>query len=288
MKDEPAEALPGTARRAVRSVLLFWVGYVALTFAVGFATASTMGSKVWQLTAWGFISSAGLLALSRFLVRVDKGPRADLEPAPRPSGLGRFWVGFLLGLASYGVHIAIMTTFAGPIRFEWVSGVGAAAAVVYFVRFLSTSCMEELGFRGYALRRLTGSIGPWPAVCITAVAFGLSHLSYGWDMRTIALGVVPGGLLWGMSAIATRGLAVPIGLHAAWNFAGWSAGGRAETGLMHMIVEDDTLGRTRQVGTASYLAVFGALTVAFWLVHRRDARRAVRPSSGSEAPLRAT
>ena len=28
----------------------------------------------------------------------------------------------------------------------------------------------------------------------TTIAFGLSHLLYGWDMRTIALGVFPGGL----------------------------------------------------------------------------------------------
>jgi len=158
------------------------------------------------------------------------------------------------------------------------------AAAIYFARFLSTSCMEELGFRGYALRRLTGVMGPWPAVCLTAVAFGLSHLSYGWDMRTIALGVVPAGLLWGMSAVATRGLAVPIGLHAAWNFAAWSAGSRAETGLLHMIVEEDALELTQQVGTVSYLSVFGALTVAFWFVHRRNVQRAALSptSSGSK------
>jgi membrane protease YdiL (CAAX protease family) len=133
--------------------------------------------------------------------------------------------------------------------------------------------MEEIGFRGYTLRRLTGKMGPWPAVCLTAVVFGLSHLSYGWSMQTIALGVVPGGLLWGMSAVATRGIAVPIGLHAAWNFAGWTAGDRAETGLLRMIVEEDALARTQVVGLASYLFVFGALTVAFWFVHRRNVTR---------------
>ncbi len=84
---------------------------------------------------------------------------------------------------------------------------------------------------------------------------------------------MPGGLLWGMSAIATRGLAVPIGLHAAWNFASWSAGSRAETGLLRIVIEDAALERTQTVGTISYWAVFGSLTVAFWLVHRRDSYR---------------
>lgn len=263
----------------IASVLLFWMGYLAITFVVGFATASTMGSEVWQLTAWGLISSAALIALSRFMMRSDPGPRTTRDRAPSPSSLGGFSFGVLLGVASFGAHIAIVATFAGPIRFEWVPGVGVVAASIYFLRFFATSCMEEWGFRGFALQRLTKVWGTWPAVCVTAVAFGLSHLSYGWEMETILLGVVPGGLLWGMSAIATRGLAVPIGLHAAWNFASWSAGSRAETGLLSMIVEDEALELTRSVGTVSYLATFGTLTLAFWILHRRNVRRAVEPSS---------
>jgi membrane protease YdiL (CAAX protease family) len=276
MKDEPAQAQSKTGGWIITSVLLFWVGYVAITLVAGFATSSTIGSEVWQLTAWGLASSGGLLALSLFLMRIEKGPRTNLDLAVSPSSLRRFSIGVFLGLASFGIHVSTVATFAGPIRFEWVSGVGAMAALIYFARFLSTSCMEELGFRGYALRRLAGRLGPWPAVSLTAVAFGLSHLLYGWDLRTIALGVIPGGLLWGMSAVATRGLAVPIGLHAAWNFASWSAGNRAETGLLHMIVEDDALEQIRAVGTASYLSIFAALTVGFWFVHRRNVQEAAR------------
>ncbi|MBZ0113283.1 MAG: CPBP family intramembrane metalloprotease [Thermoanaerobaculia bacterium] len=277
MNDEAAEPLKMTGRWVVTSVLLFWVGYVLVTLVVGFATSSTIGNEVLQLTAWGLVSSAGLVVLSRFLVRIEKGSRTSLDLAVRPSSLRKFAIGVCLGVASFGIHLSIVATFAGPIRFELVSGVGAAAALIYFVRFLSTSCMEELGFRGYALRRLTGRMGPWPAVWLTALAFGLSHFLYGWDVRTIALGVVPGGLLWGMSAIATRGLAVPIGLHAAWNFASWSAGSRAETGLLRMVIEEDALELTQAVGTASYLSIFGALTVAFWFVHRRNVRLATGP-----------
>jgi membrane protease YdiL (CAAX protease family) len=279
MKDASAEAPSKTWRRVIASVVSFWVGYLAITLVVAFTTRSTIGSEVWQLTAWGFISSAGLIALARFLKRNEKGPRTNLNLAVRPSSFGRFSFGFLIGATSFGVHVAIVATFAAPIRFELVSGVGALTALIYFARFLSTSCMEELGFRGYSLRRLTDKVGIWPAVWLTALMFGLSHLSYGYDLRSIALGVIPGGLLWGMSAIATRGLAVPIGLHAAWNFANWTAGGRAETGLLNIIIEEDALELTQQVATASSLSIFGALTVAFWFVHRRNVQRAVHVST---------
>jgi len=272
MKDDPAAAPREGRDRVVASVLLFWVGYVAVTLVVGFVTSTAIPSEVWQLTAWGLISSALLVAMSRLFTRNEKGPRTDLDLAVHPGSLKRLSMGMFVGVASFGVHVGVISVFAGPVHFEWVPGVGAMAAAIYFVRFLATSCMEEVGFRGYSLRRLTPRIGPRSAVGVTAVAFGLSHLSYGWDLQTIALGVVPGGLLWGMSAIATRGLAVPIGLHAAWNFAGWTAGARSETGLLQMVVDDEVVERTQQVGTVSYLATFASLALVFWFLYRRNVR----------------
>jgi membrane protease YdiL (CAAX protease family) len=271
MNDEPLHTVK-TWKWTLTSVLLFWLGYLGVTFAVGFGTSLAIHSEVWQITAWGLIGTVGLIFLSRLMSRrqasTEQIPRTSDEFAIRPSSLNRFSFGFALGVVSFAVHVAIISVLAGPIRFEWVPGIGAMAASIYFVRFLATSCMEEIGFRGYALQRLMERMGPWPAVVITSVAFGLSHLSYGYDLRSIAFGVIPGGLLWGMSAIATRGLAVPIGLHAAWNFANWTAGGRSETGLLTMIVEDDALELTQTVGVISYVSIFGALSVFFWLVQR--------------------
>ena len=264
-------AAPAPRERVTGSLLRFWIGYVAITLAVGFVTTMTIGSEVAQLAAWGFVSAAALLFLPRLLARTEPSAGAVLRSAARPRNLGRFALGLAIGGASFGVHVLVITTFAGPVRFEPERDVGALMIALYFLRFLATSCMEEVGFRGFPLRRLTRAVGVWPAVLVTAVLFGLSHLLYGWDLRTIALGVVPPGILWGMSAVATRGLAVPIGLHAAWNFAGWTAGSRAEVGPLRMVIADDALERSRAVGTVSYAVVFGVLTLAFWVMHRRRA-----------------
>ncbi|KAA9132534.1 CPBP family intramembrane metalloprotease [Marinihelvus fidelis] len=255
-------------------VLLFWAGYVAITLAVGFATALLIRSEVWQLTAWGFISSAGLIVLTRFFIKKDAPGGKDPGLAVSRAAWGNLSLGLLIGVVSFGVHVLIVSLFAGPVRFEVVPGVGAMVVIIFFARFLATSCMEEIGFRGYALQRLEEGMGTWWAVIVTAVVFGLSHLLYGWSLQTILLGVIPGGLLWGMSAVATRGIAMPIGLHAAWNFAGWSAGNRSEAGLLSMVIDDDALARTQMVGTISYLVIFVSLTMVFWIVHRRRSRGA--------------
>lgn len=266
---ESSEKNPNQGERHMTSVLIFWLGYVFITLAVGFATSMLISSEIWQLTAWGFISSAGLLALSLLLSR-NQSSKPNFKP--KPKSMRDFTLGLLLGVGSFAIHVAIVSTFAGPIRFEMVPTVGALAAVIFFMRFLSTSCMEEIGFHGLTLQRMASKWGVWTSVCITAIAFGLSHLLYGWDIQTIALGVIPGGLLWGMSAITTKGVAMPIGLHAAWNFASWTAGNRAETGLLKMIVAEEALESTRRVGTISYLMIFGLMTLTFWFVHMKNTR----------------
>ena len=261
----------GSERRGrdLGAVLLFWLGYLAITLTVGAVTNLLIPSEVWQLTAWGFLSSALLILLSRWMSRQHPEDGRALHVDAPAASLRRFMLGVLLGAASYGLHVGVVTSFAGPIEFAWVPGVGVAAAALFFLRFLATSCMEEIGFRGYAMSRLLRTWGTGFALVVTSVAFGLSHLSYGWDLRTILLGVIPPGVLWGMSAVATRGLAVPIGLHAAWNFSAWSVGARSETGLLEMVVAEDALARTQQVATVSYLTIFGLLTLVFWVVHRR-------------------
>ncbi len=256
--------------RWLAKVLLFWCGYVATTLLVGFVTSSAIKTEVWQLTAWGAISSLGLLGLTAIFVRFDSPSERITGPKSEASSACNFTLGLLLGALSFGVHTFIVSSFAGPIRFELVPEIGATIVIIYFLRFLATAWMEEIGFRGYALQKLADRWGSWPAVVATSLIFGLSHLLYGWNIQTIMLGVFPAGLLWGMSAIATKGIAMPIGLHAAWNFATWSAGSRPETGLLRLTIEHEAQGLMRTVGTVSYLTIFLSMTLVFWWFHRRS------------------
>lgn len=253
---------------AIGAVALFWLGYVAITLAVGFLTASLIGQETWQLTAWGLLSSVCLIALTLLFIRRGAVP-VTVELGASYRGLLQLALGLLLGAISFGVHILIVSTFAGPVHFERVPAVGVLVALVFVLRFLATAWMEELGFRGYTLQRLMPAIGLWPTVWLTAIVFGLSHLLYGWDLQTIVVGVIPAGLLWGISAVVSRGIAMPVGLHAAWNFSGWSAGSRAETGWFQMVIPEASLSTTRVVGTVSYLVVFGAMIAGFWFYHQR-------------------
>ena len=247
---------------ATASVLVYWIGYVVITALVGFLTSQLISSEVWQLIAWGLISSVGLLMLSHFMHARTASTVRLVPHRLNARGLKLFAWGLFLGVVSFAVHVLIITRLTGPIAFELNPAVGVFTVLIFFLRFVATSWMEELGFRGYALQRLIPAFGVWFAVILSAVVFGLSHLLYGWDFQTILLGVIPPGMLWGMSAVVTRGIAMPIGLHAAWNFSAWTSGTRKETGLLQMVVDENNINTT--VTTSSYLLIFGLMTLGFW------------------------
>ena len=79
------------------------------------------------------------------------------------------------------------------------------------------------------------------------------------------LGAFTGSLLFGMAALAMRGLAVPIGLHTAWNFGQWTLGEKETSGPWRPVVEQGYKQHVDHMGILGYLLVFGSATVAFYL-----------------------
>src|SRR5438093_511171 len=82
-----------------------------------------------------------------------------------------------------------------------------------------------------------------------------------WRLALLGAGV--GSLLFGMAAIATRGLALPIGLHAAWNIGDWMRGGKGSVGFWKPVVEDALKERAAFIGITSYVLVTCLATLTF-------------------------
>lgn len=152
-------------------------------------------------------------------------------------------------------------------RISSLENVGPIA--VTLITYVLLACREELAFRGYPLRRLYSSFGLWGSQAIVAVAFALEHVAGGSTWMNAILGAAVGSLLFGMAAIATRGLAVPIGLHAAWNFGDWMHGGKASGGLWRPIGPENYQARADIVAMGGYVAVMVASTATCWWLNRR-------------------
>ncbi len=124
----------------------------------------------------------------------------------------------------------------------------------------AVTVMEELAFRSYSLWTALRALGFWPAQVLVAVAFSLLHLAYGWPSSTVLLGVFPSGLLFGVAAAVSGGLALPVGLHLGINLGRWATGEGGGAGLWTL--DTSALDPARAASVAPYLGAAVPLLLA--------------------------
>jgi len=228
----------------------------------------------------GTISTLFSAALTLLFVRWDGISLADIGALPESGSAHRLAVGFAIGLLLVALHSSLQAAL-GHVHWVRAPDVGLAAVSVSLLTYLALACREELAFHGYPLRRTAPRFGLWTAQLLVAAVFAVEHVLGGWTWLDAIAGAGIGSILFGMGSLATRGLAVPIGLHAAWNFGDWLRGGKDSSGVWAPVVEAGFEDNARRVGRLSYGALFLAATLFFWLWRRGLSRKAGLPWLGT-------
>jgi uncharacterized protein len=248
-------------------VLLFFASCAVLL-----ATTAPLARRIPVLAPAFFIgtvASLGTFALTVLFVRWEGIGLKDVGASLGRQSLPRFAVGILLGLLLVALHTSIVA-FEGHVRWVRAPGVSFFEAATALATYLLLSCREELAFHGYPLRRLEHLRGLLVSLLIVAFVFAIEHMAGGSTWVESLFGASIGSLLFGMASIATKGLAVPIGLHAAWNFGDWMRGGKSSSGLWKLVVADGFHERVQLVAMSGYAVVMLSATFAFWWWYRRS------------------
>lgn len=179
-----------------------------------------LGSAPRSIQPLGILSV--LLLVSYLFLRAENRGLATLGLRP-----GRAWAldyawGLLAGLAIIGLT-ALITFAAGGFRLTPTPGAGAGTLGTGFLFYLVPALNEELTFRGYIFQRVEWSLGRWGALGLLSLLFAFAHWSnpgMEGSTRIIAsLNIALAGVILGLAYLATRSLALPMGLHVAWNWA---------------------------------------------------------------------
>jgi membrane protease YdiL (CAAX protease family) len=263
-------------------VLLYFVACAVLLAATAPFDRRIPGIPPGMLT--GLVTSIGTFILTVVFVRWDELRLDDVGAAIGKKSLPRFFAGFLLGLFLVVLHVSIEAS-AGHLRWVRADGVGFLDIAMMLIAYILLACREELAFHGYPLRRLNSLLGLWSSQIIVALVFALEHVAGGSSWTQALFGAGVGSLLFGMASLATRGLAVPIGLHAAWNLGDWLHGGKTSGGLWRPVGLDVYSERADRAAMIGYVVVMVAATFAFWLWQRRVALRASQPTDERASAL---
>lgn len=243
----------------IGNVLLFWAATMVALMISG--AIAGHGTKAMAVT--GAIAAPASFGLTLLFVRWQHGTLADFGfEISRKSWL-RFCIGFAFGAFLISVQTAIMGLGGGV---KWVAETPRPEMLLSVVGYLLLAIREELAFRGYPLRLLASRINPWLALLIVASFFIIEHKLGGASWPDAVVGSGLGALAFGMAALATEGLALPIGMHAAWNIGDWIRGGKGDGGFWRIIIEPSAATHAKSIAWASYAGVMlcAFTTLVFW------------------------
>ena len=211
---------------------MFTVLAVALSLAVS-GGQSVMASSPAIPLASGVASLAGAMLsvwlAGRFL---DKRAFSDFG---FHLGAG-WWLDLLFGIFLGGLLMSVI--FFVELGLGWVGVVGVfetfgtgvsflPSMLLPVVMYLCVGIYEETVFRGYQLKNGAEglnypALGPPGAVLVawvlSSVFFGLLHANNPNASLISTLNIILAGLMLGFGYVLSGELAIPIGLHIAWNF----------------------------------------------------------------------
>ena len=248
-------------------VAAFWLAYAAIFLGLGLVLGLVPPAA--RMLAAGLLITTATMALTVVFTRRELLTLAAAGADWTKGSLTRFATGLAFGAAMVALLIGISRLALGPIAFVRNTGAGPPPLTLMFVTFIALSAGEELGFRGYPFYRLKERYGIVSAQIVVALAFAVYHMLQGWPPVNALVGTTAGSVLFGLAALASRGLAFPIGVHAAWNAASWLLGMKDETGYWRIELAQQP---SFFAGAAVYLTVFGASMLALWWWMGRSAR----------------
>lgn len=181
--------------------------------------------------------------------------------------IGRVAVGAAIGFALVGVH-TLLIAMTGHIAWHWNAAFDPHQLVTVLTLYALLATREELAFHGWPFRLLASSWGALGAQVVVAILFAVEHTVGGVPVSQAILGAGIGSLVFGAVALRTGGVAMPIGLHLAWNLGDWARGGKDATGILTSAVDRGYEAFLNHVSLAAYVAVMLPVSLLLVMVQR--------------------
>jgi len=161
--------------------------------------------------------------------------RRDVTELSFQKAISELVIGIMIGTTIFFSTIGILWAFG----YYQILSINSPTVIVPIMVFaLNSGVFEELLFRGILFRIIEESLGTWLGMGISALIFGLLHLT---DHNATLWSAIAVAITAGFTLTATfvfsRRLWIPIGAHFAWNFTqrffGLAVSGNISHGLLN-------------------------------------------------------
>jgi uncharacterized protein len=184
--------------------------FVVFSFAKGFIPAS------YERFAHGIIGTLAAFLTTVIFLKIDREQFATIGLTFDRKTIPNFFAGVIAGLLLMGLLVTGVMYFS-HVEIEVNPKSNLLNFLLMTLPLLPLAFMEELGFRAYPLEILKDRIGIRPSIIITSILFALYHIANGWSVASSFYGPAVWGLIFGLAAVYSKGIAMPTGIHYAAN-----------------------------------------------------------------------
>ncbi|MFB6456648.1 CPBP family intramembrane glutamic endopeptidase [Chitinophaga sp. Hz27] len=215
-----------------------------------------------------FLSAVLTLLLVHLFAKWENIRLTNTGVVPGNKSILRFLAGIGIGLMLPLIQALILVGY-GHLTLVRINDISGTQMLAAGLLYLLVATREELVFRSYALRRLNQQLGSSVAVAIITVIFIAEHIIAGMPWLVAIIGSGLGAVLFGIAALKTKGLALPLGLHAAWNFGQWSLGFKGEPGIWKALTASGYEQQMQQVGLGAFVVAMLSGILLVLILYRK-------------------
>lgn len=259
-----------TTANYIIKAILFCIVFIALF--VVLSSAKNFVPPGMERLAHGITGTLAAFLTTVLFLKFDRKRFSDIGLIFERKTIPKFFAGVAIG-------IVLMGSLAGGVLYftnatlEVNPGSNIGRFLLLTAPLIPLAVMEELGFRAYPLEILKHKTGIRLSILTTSILFALYHVANGWSLASSFYGPAIWGLVFGLAAVYSKGIAMPTGIHYAANLT-TSGFGAAENSVSLWIVKQPagTVAKNASLLTvvvpALALLVFAIICIE-WFVRRK-------------------
>ena len=241
--------------------VLFCVVFVGLL--VIFSIAKGFIPNEFERLAYGIIGTLAAFLTTVLFLKFDKQKFSDIGLIFERKTIIKFFVGVVIGVVIMGL-LAISVINFTRLKIHINPHSNFLHFLLITFPLLPLAFMEELAFRAYPLQILKDKIGMRSSLIITSVLFALYHAVNGWTISSSFCGPAVWGLIYGLAAIYSKGIAMPTGIHYAANLTTSSLGEKNTTASIWTVEQPNSA--TAKYGGFDWATILPSLALLVFAI----------------------
>ena len=206
-----------TSQNKIKYILkatLFCVVFIVLLVVFSFAKSFLPNS--FERLAHGIVGTLAAFITTILFLKFDRRRFSDIGLVFKQNTVVKFFAGVLIGVLIMGL-LALSVIYVSVARIDLNPKSNALQFLLVTLPLFPLAFLEELAFRAYPLEILKNKLGIRISIVITSILFALYHIPNGWTVASSFLGPAIWGLIFGLAAVYSKGIAMPTGIHYAAN-----------------------------------------------------------------------